>query len=224
MEDDPPTPSDIEEFLERMRPPDTPDQSFDPRNTDLYAIRSWKRTYAASVLAGLSTEARFQANGVRIDWLTRLVLAYSTGSRKPNQRELSRALNEGLGQARVLQLEDPCEDIPCELVITKGGAYRIFMGLWEGAGFYTRSLIRAFESLPPSQDKDQILKAVHALLQISDEIARRANMHPLTESGGTEKGRMDLPGAPILLTLSERVKFSHAALNRIGVMSIGAEK
>ena len=131
-----------------LRPPSNPDETFNRDDVDLDKIRTWNKSFAVSMLAGLSTEPAFHANGIRIDWLQRLVFSKSQGQRKPSSAELSRALNAGLDRAGVLRLEYPSEDLFCEMIATSRGNYRIFPGQWEAAAPYTQTLLDAFESLP----------------------------------------------------------------------------
>src|SRR5208282_743489 len=122
--------NDIESLLDRLRLPSVPDAAFDDDNADLRQIRGWKKSFAVAALAGLSTEPVYYANGIRIDWLQRLVFSKSEGERKPQSAELSRVLNAGLERAGVLRLEDPSEDLFCDLIATSKANYRIFSGQW----------------------------------------------------------------------------------------------
>ena len=207
----------IESFLAAMRPPSTPNESFKRDNVDLWTIRDWKKNYAVSVLAGLSTEPNSHANGVRLDWLQRLVLSKSDGRRKPQPKEISRALNAGLDQADVLRLEDPIEDLFCDLITTPRGNYRIFTGLWEAAAPYTQTLLDAFESLPPGSLKQDALTSIYSLLKLSDEIAERAKIQRSTPSSGEPGGVMAVPNTGALKRLADRVRFSSADLDRLGI-------
>jgi hypothetical protein len=150
-----PSEAEIQAFLAGLRPPEFPDEVFDSRETALGQIVDWKKSTASSLLAGLLTDPRFHANTIRLEWLQRLVLSKSAGKRKPQQRDLSTALNEGLDRANVLRLEDPIEDLFCDLIATGRGNFRIFVGVWEGAGPYTQTLLDAFETLPAGGLKDQ---------------------------------------------------------------------
>ena len=184
MESQQPKEIDIESLMAALRPPSNPDETFNRDNVDLDKIRTWNRRFAVSVLAGLSTEPAFHANGIRLDWLLRLVFSKSEGRRKPQSAELSLVLNAGLDRASVLRLEDPIEDLFCDLIATPHGNYRIFPGQWEAAAPYTQTLLDAFESLPSGSLKRDGLKAIYSLLRLSDEIAERANVHRFTPSAG----------------------------------------
>src|SRR5450759_850099 len=111
MQQESPENFDIEQHLARLAPPSTPLEACTRDNVNAYAVRTWKRSFCVSVLAGLLTEPALHANGIRLEWLQRLVFAKASGERKPKPPELSRALNLGLDKARVLRLEDPPEDL-----------------------------------------------------------------------------------------------------------------
>lgn len=212
-----PIPQDIQQFLERLRPPQFPDEVFDPRDYALGQIVDWKLSTVSAELAGLLTEPRFHANTIRLEWLQRLVLSKSIGRRKPQPRDLSAALNEGLGRAGVLRLEDPIEDLFCDRIATSRGDFRIFLGVWEGAGAYTQTLLDAFESLPSGGPKQQVLRSVYALLQLSEALAARAEADRHTHSSGEPAGRLTIPTAEELKRLSHRVRFSDAHLARLRI-------
>lgn len=217
MESEPPEEVDIESLMAALRPPTNPDETFNRDNVDLFKIRTWNKRFAVSVLAGLSTDPAFHANGIRLDWLQRLVFSKSQGRRKPHSAELSRALNAGLDRANVLRLEDPIEDLFCDLVATPHGNYRIFPGQWEAAAPYTQTLLNAFESLPPGSRKRDALKAIYSLLKLSDEIAERASVHRFTPSAGEPMGLMAVPNTDALKRLARRVRFTDKELDRLHI-------
>ncbi|MBO6560696.1 MAG: hypothetical protein JJ959_09170 [Nisaea sp.] len=210
-------PIDIEEFLARMQPPSIPDETFIPEYEELFRVSGWKRNYVATILACLTTIPDLHANGIRLDWLQRLVIAKAEGKRKPKIRELAAALNLGLEKAGVLRLEDPIEDLFCEIVATRRGNFRIFPGQWETAGPYTQTLLAAFEQLPGSQFKTDVLESVYGILRISDMIAARSDVHRQTESGGVAQGEIRVPGEAAINRISTRVKFTDRTLEALDI-------
>ena len=156
-------------------PPDMPQETFRSDNYELQNIGTWDRIYASTVLAGLSTDAKYHANQIRLDWLLRLTLSNSCGTDKPNSRDFLRVLNQGLEEAGILRLEDPIEHFFCEHIATIGGNFRVFPGQWEFARPCTETMIIAFQKLPDSYLKAGTLNATFALLTLSEEIAKRAD-------------------------------------------------
>jgi hypothetical protein len=126
-------------------------------------------------------------------------------------------LNEGLSQAGVNRLEDPNEDLLCDLIATKQGNFRIFPGQWEQATAYTQTLIEAFEMLPDASVKRDALHAARSLLILSDVIAQRAQVDRGTPSGGDTFGSIALPDDAALSQFAQRVRFSREDLKRLGV-------
>jgi hypothetical protein len=61
---------DIREILSRLTLPTTPAQSMGLAQGELDAIRSWKRSKALALVAGMLTDVRYHAHVIRLDWLT----------------------------------------------------------------------------------------------------------------------------------------------------------
>jgi len=207
----------IERHLARLTPPSTPLEVWVRNNINVYAVRKWKKRFSISLLAGLLTEPALQANGLRFEWLQRLVFAKANGNRKPKPPELSRALNLGLEKARVLSLEDPIEDLFCEIIVTGRGNFRIFTGNWETPGPYTQTLLDAFEALPPAPQKDAALNSVYAILRLSDELAQRSHVDRLSQSGGEPKLFFEVPDVATLNRYAARVRFTNDELSGFGI-------
>ena len=212
-----PSPEEIQELLAKLTPPKFPDEVFDARDPHMGQIADWKKSTTSSVIAGLLTDPRFHANTIRLEWLQRLVLSKSNGRRKPQPRDLSAVLNDGLGHAGVLRLEDPIEDLFCDRISTVRGDFRIFFGVWESAGAYTQTLLDAFESLPAGGLKDQALESAYALLQLSEALAARAGVDRSTTSSGAPAGEFSVPSADDLKRLARRVRFSDSDLVRLSI-------
>lgn len=208
---------DLDELFARMMPPDIPEEVFVAENVELSKIRGWDKQHAAAVLSGLCTAPEFHANGIRLDWLIRLVLSKSEGDYKPTSHDFERALNEGLSQAGVNRLEDPNEDWLCDLIATKQGNFRIFPAQWEEATAYAQTLFEAFETLPDAPAKRDALHAARTLLILSDAIAGRAHVDRGTPSGGDTFGEIALPEDIGLAQLAQRVRFTHEDLKSLDI-------
>ena len=218
MSDKHPSQDDILRILSRMAPPRVPEQVFNKSNSELAACEGWHKYTAAAMIGGLQTEPGFHANGVRLDWLLRLVLAKSKGRSKPTRHDLTRALNAGMAKSGVIRLEDPSEDLFCEQITSESGNFRLFSGQWEAAGAYTQTLIDAFQSLPYARQKQAALTSAYALLSLSEAVADRAGVDRFTEFGVNPREDLELPTSEELSRLGERVRFSDADLKDLGIL------
>lgn len=210
-------PIDIEALLSRIQPPRLPDESAASTPKLLAEISGWSRTCATNILAGLLTDPGLHANDIRLEWLQRLVISKSSGKRKPTPPQLSDVLNRYLVDARVERLEDPIEDVFCDLINTREGDYRIILGRWEAAAPYTQTVYDAFASLPDGELKESALQAVHALLRLSDALAERASLSREVDSSGEPMGEIRLPSKERLKQLARRVRFRTDALRKLGI-------
>ena len=203
---------DIEALFQRMQPPDVPDSIFAGSFPNILFLKGWDKLHAVQVISGLLTVPDLHANGIRLDWLLRLVISKANGSHKVLRKDLVRVLNKGLAEAGVNRLEDPNEDLFCDLVATRLGNFRIFPGQWELAAPYTQTLIEAFERLPDAPPKTNALKSVHALLALSNMLAERASVDRTTLAGSHPFVEIKLPTERELRHLAGRSLFTGADL------------
>lgn len=195
----------------------TPDNSLVGAHNELAILSRWKRNYVAPILSALTVLPKFHANGIRLDWLLRLVLSTSRGNREPNFKEIERAMNDGLAQAGILSQEDPIEDLLCDSLATAAGDFRIFPGQWESATAFTQVMVEAFDTLPSARRKDDTLQASYALLRLSEEIARRSNLDRTTDSGGVPQISIALPHTAALKRLARLATFTARDLASLAI-------
>lgn len=207
----------IEELLEPMRSLEIPDQAIKFAPTALQPIAGWKKLHAAAIVAGLMTEVEYQVNAVRLDWLQRLVLSKSEGLIKPNRAAIASILNIAFDAARVTRLEDPVENLFCDVIPTSQGDRLIFNGHWEHAAACTDTLIQAFEVLPDAPIKRTALKAIDALLRLSDALAKRAGLTRRDFNRSTPWKKIILSSAERLKLLARRVRFTDIELKKLGI-------
>jgi hypothetical protein len=208
---------DIREILSRLTLPTTPAQSMGLAQGELDAIRSWKRSKALALVAGMLTDVRYHAHVIRLDWLTRLITAHAEGKKKPKRRELANILNKALSAALVTNLEDPIEGFFVEAVPTSRGDMLIFEGHWEGAAQCTETVLRAFERLPDAPLKHQALDAAYTLLRLSTALVERSGLERRAFNEGTPQGNIAVPSDERFQKLARRVSFTEKDLNEIGV-------
>lgn len=212
-----PSREEILAAIAAMAPPTTPADAvtIEPAIEDL--VRRFDPARTIDILAGIQTDPRFQANNVRLEIASRLVIGLSNGSRRPKAAELSLLLNSLLAKAHVNWLEDPIEDFFVEAIPTPQGEFRIFSGTWEKAAVHTEAVLSAFEDLPNGPPKIEALRSVFALLRLSNELVRRSGYQPGIIGGGEPKGDLQLPSDERLAKLSAQVRFSLSDLEHLGI-------
>lgn len=135
-------------------------------------LRKLHPVKTASTFAGLLTIPELQANCFRIEVLTHLAIAYCQGQTAPTRAFVQRAF-EGIGTGYCGLMEDPGEDVFVTLVNTPLGNFRIFEGIREGAGFHLQRILDVVEVMPDYGTFSTIRNSVHAMLLLSEELAKR---------------------------------------------------
>ncbi|MEO3434457.1 hypothetical protein [Inquilinus sp. CAU 1745] len=210
-------PPELADLLSRMALPDTPLASAGSASGQLDLIRTWKRSQATAVVAGLQTDLRYHAHVIRLDWLQRLVIAQADGRKKVKRKDLSQMLNGGMSAAGVTLMEDGIEGFFVESVPTQRGDALIFEGHWEGAAQYTETVVRAFEGLPEDPLKSAALNTAYALLRLSTALVVRSGLHRRSLSAGEPKGVIAPPSDEVLQRLARRVRFTVSELETLGI-------
>jgi hypothetical protein len=216
-EDSADPPIDIEKLLASMAPPATPAEAFQlvPELREFIEPLDCKATLA--MLSGLMTDPSYHANGVRLDWAARSVLAVARGRKKPKRRTLETLLNKLLADARVVRLEDPIEDFFVEAIPTVHGDFAIFSGHWEKAGIHTECILSAFAALPDGGPKQQALRCAYALLSLSHALIARAQVSRRVVGPDSQWKPIDLPFETRLKKFADRVIFSEEELAELGI-------
>ena len=207
----------IQELLARMAPPQVPIGAIGFAPALQTKISTFDPLRTIDLLAGLMTEPKFQANGIRLDWAIRLVLAYANGHRRPKQRDLLELLNRLMEEARVTRLEDPIEDFFVESLPTQTGDSLIFSGFWEKAAAHTEAVVAAFSHLPKAPQRSDGLKKCRALLTLSSNLVGRAGLERRLVGSGEPNGSMAIPSDARLAKLARRVRYSWDELAELGI-------
>lgn len=179
-------------------------------------IESFHPIKSASTIAGLLSDPAFHANTLRLELLIQLFVAYARGRQQPSTGDLDWFLNRELGSSSFSLMEDPIEDVFISNVTTQYGNRRIFEGTWESSDFYLQRILNVIETLPDDQDTTQLLRQVHALLRVSDEIAERLGLERYCQGSGEAKGKIRVPSAVRIRTLKQAITFSHEDLALFG--------
>lgn len=171
------------------------------------------------MVAGLQLDPRFAANTIRLETTTRLILSASCGQRVPRRADLDELFNVDLPSIGIDENEDPPENFFVATVATRRGAYRVHLGVWEKAAYFTEDLIEAFQRLPKHPLRDQTLDEVHALLSLSDCIAHWRTPDYATFGEGSRAGKIDLPSMNDLKAGMAHVVYSWANVENLGIDS-----
>jgi Holliday junction resolvase len=168
-------------------------------------------------VAGLLTAPQLQANNIRIEVLVHLAVTHCAGKKKPGYSDLEKWLNQHLGQTAVASLEDPVEDVFVTNVETPEGNRRVFEGIWESNDYFLQVVIDTLLSRNAPQECRNLLNPVFALLQLSDYVAERLNLHRWHIEPSTPKGFVPITPRTRVKTLANAVTFTNQDLERIDV-------
>jgi len=167
---------------------------------------------SASLVSGLLLIPRFHANTFRIELLIHYLLSHSEGKLQPSSERIQRWLNDFSPISSGLYMEDPVEDVFVAAVMTQWGDFRIYSGLWEGNDFFLQKVLDTIQSIPPDMGSDLLFKPIHALLSLSEEVARRnsASLYQIAESH--DKEVINVPNIETLRRLEETLSFRRTIL------------
>lgn len=146
---------------------------------------------AIPFLASLLTLPDYQTHCIRLEILVVLALIHCRGKKKTNLSQVVRWFHL-IGKSQCVTSEDPAEDVFIPLVWDKYGDYRIFNGVWEGAGFYTQRILEIVETMPNEGAFAQIKRSVRALLLISEILCDKAKLQRY-QLGSDKRHPMLLP-------------------------------
>ncbi|MBA8820902.1 hypothetical protein BRY73_22485 [Ochrobactrum sp. P6BS-III] len=171
----------------------------------------------ASVAAagGLLTVPELQANTVRLEAIAHLIIANSSGKKKPNKQDAARWFKQ-VGQT-FARMEDAAEDVFVGRVYMDGRNYRVLEGLAEANCHHLQHMLTAVENMPGHGIYAALKRSCRAMLTLSDLVCARSGLEAFC--CGSEYGLNALPisGLPTLKTLAARVIFSEDDLALAGV-------
>lgn len=180
-------------------------------------LAKWSPLEALAMIAGLQLDPRFAANTIRLEVATRLVMSAANGKRLLRRADLDRLLNVDLPSAGIDQNEDPPENFFVSTVATRHGAYRVHLGVWEKAAYFTEDLIEAFQRLPEHPIQDRTLDEVHALLKLADCTAHWRSRDHAVLGGGHRAAKIELPPMSELKAGMANVVYPWKNIERLGI-------
>lgn len=182
----------------------------------LIKLRSFDRMKAAAAFGGLLVEPTLQSNCHRIEALVHMAVRFASGQKKPSRQFVEEAFN-ALGKGMIGRGEDPAEDVFVSSMINRNGNFRVFTGIFEGAGFYLQQFIDLCESMPDQSPFDAMLDSVNAMLRLSEAVARRAGIERNSLGGDSPLETIPEETLKDLGRLRAWVTFDDEDLSRIGV-------
>ena len=136
-------------------------------------LSTYDPTVAVPLLAGLLTLPNYQSHCIRLEILVALAVVHCHGRKKAHIDQAIRWFSQ-ISKSRCVTAEDQAEDVFVSLVQDEHEDYRLFEGVWEGAGFYTQRVLDVIATMPEKGQLGQIKKTVRALLTISDMVCDKA--------------------------------------------------
>ena len=189
--------------------------NFEPLTRELAA---YDREATVATIAGLLTVPAYQSASLRLELLLHLAACHCSGTRRITKRALVQWVNETLAALPVRHMEDPVEDVFVSNVIAGGGNYRLFEGSWEGNDFHLQLLLDLVYLTPAWKGDWKLRARIEGLLALSDAIASRAALERWATTR-QEFPRSDvLRRLPELAALQQRVTFTQADLEALGVI------
>lgn len=172
-------------------------------------LRGYDKRKVISLVAGLLTVPRLQANCFRLELLVQLIAANCVGTKKPTWRHISHWLNRQL--SAVAWAEDPPEDVFVSNVITRSGDFLVLGGLWEVPDSATRLLVECIER-HGGDEQLEWLRPVYALLSLSDLVLRGSGLVRWQSESSIPKRQVPLNAKMPIHEWSERIVISPEAL------------
>ena len=179
-------------------------------------LSTYDPTVAIPLLAGLLTLPDYQSQCIRLEILVALAVTNCRGRKKAHIDQVIRWFFQ-IGESRCVAAEDPAEDVFVSLVQDDHGDYRLFEGVWEGAGFYTQRVLDVIATMPDKGKLGQIKKSVRALLTISDMVCDKARLQRYQLGSDKQHSALsprNIPGGKALIS---RVTVTFAELDERGI-------
>jgi hypothetical protein len=138
-------------------------------------LKNFKLPQALKLIAGLSLNPALQSNAYRIEMMVHLALSFSDGQKGCKKNDVSHFFSLFAGSFIGMQ-EDPVDDLFVTSIATLQGNLLCLQGIWECGGFYIQRVLNVLEQNPHVPGLREVLRAVYALLKVSDLICRKAKL------------------------------------------------
>ncbi|MFK5894090.1 MAG: hypothetical protein QM504_12785 [Pseudomonadota bacterium] len=180
-------------------------------------LSNFDNASVVKIASGLLTIPELSANSVRLETLVHLSLIYAQGSKVPTRILLKRILNESMGSSMIAMMEDPIEDVFVLNIQTSHGDCLVFNGLWEGNDYFIQTLIDLVDRSPVPQVMRSARDCCLALIRLSNEVTKRANLNRNVFSESSPKQEMKVPSSSLATSIGNRVTFTQENLASVGI-------
>lgn len=171
-----------------------------------------KSTIAAA--GGLLTVPHLQANAVRLEAISHLIVSNAAGKKKATKQDASRWFRQ-VGQS-VAFMEDAAEDVFVGRVHFQGRNYLVLEGLAEANCHHLQHILNVLETIPDGLPYSTLKRACRSLLLISDHVCHRAGLDAFEAGSEYKVETISLDRLPTLKNLAKRVSFTEAEITRLG--------
>ena len=105
------------------------------------SIEKYDAQSAIAQLGALLTVPELQANTIRLETLVHLAVAHCHGRSSLESTEITKWLNNHLGNTWIARIEDPTEDVFVTNVGTPEGNRRVFEAIWGANDYFVQIVI-----------------------------------------------------------------------------------
>ncbi|MBP2511088.1 hypothetical protein J2855_004743 [Agrobacterium tumefaciens] len=177
-------------------------------------FRPYHAKSSIAAVGGLLTVPHLQANTVRLEAISHLVVSNATGKKKPTKQDASRWFRQ-VGQA-VTFMEDAAEDVFVGRVNFEGRNYLVLEGLAEANCHHLQHMLNVLKTMPDIAFYAVLREACRTLLLLSDQVCSRAGLNAFIPGSEYKLSSLPFEQLPTLKTLAKRVTFTESEIFELG--------
>lgn len=171
---------------------------------------------SANLVAGLLVIPRYHANTIRIEALIHYILANFMGEQSLSSNKIQVWLNDFPPVSDASFLEDPVEDVFVTKILTAIGDFRIYEGVWEANDFCLQKVLDTIKPIPERFNINSLFRPIHALLSLSEEIAKRNKTNHFQVAVSKEKSNIRVPKNEKLKSYAKSLCFTKMHIENLG--------
>ena len=181
------------------------------------SIEKYDAQSAIAQLGALLTVPELQANTIRLETLVHLAVAHCHGRSSLESTEITKWLNNHLGNTWIARIEDPTEDVFVTNVGTPEGNRRVFEAIWGANDYFVQIVINVLGDSKAPRECRTLLGPAFALLALSDCVAERVGLQRWHIEPSTPGGTVKLPSAAEIANRARAVTFTVGDLSMLGI-------